>query len=143
MRIADLTTTTTVADNDLIVIDNTDNSITKAITVANLKGQLGLPSRVIYANLTQSGTDAPTMTVIKNTLGYTPTFLYDNVGSYSMLFNESISASTCLVTTGGDKYPYVFGARISGGGIKIEVYNGSTKANSGILDATIKIEIYE
>ena len=141
-KISDLTAITTIADNHVLVI-NDGTPTTKKITVASLKSQLGLPSRFIYANISQTSTDAPTMTIIKNTLGYTPTFLYDNVGSYSMLFDESVTPASWTVVNGGDKYPYNTSVRISGGGVKIETYNGSTKADGILLDLSVKIEVYE
>jgi hypothetical protein len=141
MRIQDLTEQTTLTDTDVLVINN---GSTKKITVANIKSELGLPSRVLYANLNQSGTDAPTMTVIKNTLGYTPTFLYDGVGDYTMLFNEAISASNAILTAGFTQFPYITAIRLSGGGVKIDTYNRSSGTADGVLvNASIKLEIYE
>ena len=141
MRIQDLTEETTLTDTDVLVINN---GSTKKITVANIKSELGLPSRVLYANLNQSGTDAPTMTVIKNTLGYTPTFLYDGVGDYTMLFNEAISASNAILTAGFTQFPYITAIRLSGGGVKIDTYNRSSGTADGVLvNASIKLEIYE
>lgn len=141
MRIQDLTEQTTLTDTEVLVINN---GSTKKITVANLKSELGLPSRVLYANLNQSGTDAPTMTVIKNTLGYTPKFTYDGVGDYTMSFNEAISASNAILTAGYNIYPYITAIRLSGGGVKIDTYRRSSGTADGILvNASIKLEIYE
>ena len=146
MRIQDLTELTTIADTDLVVVDDYQSAgvyTTKKITVANLKSELGLPSRVLYANLNQSGTDAPTMTVIKNTLGYTPTFFYDGVGDYFMDFNEAISASKTILTAGYTRFPYITEIRMSGGGVKITTYNTSgTPTNNVLINASIKLEIY-
>ena len=147
MRIQDLTELTSLADTDLVVVDDYQSSgvyTTKKITVANIKSELRLPSRVLYANLNQSGTDAPTMTVIKNTLGYTPTFLYDGVGDYTMSFDEAISASNAILTAGFTQFPYITAIRLSGGGIKIDTYNRSSGTADGVLvNASIKLEIYE
>ena len=141
MRIQDLTEETTLSNTDVLVINN---GSTKKISVANLKSELALPSRVLYANLNQSGTDAPTMTVIKNTLGYTPTFTYDGVGDYTMFFNESISANNTILTAGFTQFPYITAIRLSGGGVKIDTYNRSSGTADGILvNASIKLEIYE
>lgn len=141
MRIQDLTEQTTLSDTDVLVINN---GSTKKITVANIKSELGLPSRVLYANLNQSGTDAPTMTVIKNTLGYTPTFLYDGVGDYTMLFDEAINPANAILTAGFTQFPYITAIRLSGGGVKIDTYNRSSGTADGVLvNASIKLEIYE
>lgn len=148
MRIQDLTELTSLADNDLVVVDDYQSAgvyNTKKITVANLKSELGLPSRVLYANLNQSGTDAPTMTVIKNTLGYTPTFTYDGVGDYTMSFDEAISAASAILTSSDSRFPYVSALRISGGGIKIDTWTASSGAvaNGVLVNTSIKLEIYE
>jgi len=39
-------------------------------------------TREFKANITQSGTEAPTMNILKNTLGVVPTWRYDDIGSY-------------------------------------------------------------
>ena len=146
MRIQDLTELTSLADTDLVVVDDYQSAgvyNTKKITVANLKSELGLPSRVLYANLNQSGTDAPTMTVIKNTLGYTPTFLYDGEGDYTMLFDESIDPTEAVLTSGFTRFPYITEIRLSGGGVSIQTYNRSSGSADGVLvNASIKLEIY-
>ena len=142
-KISNLTELTT-ATNDSVLVINDGTPTTKKITVANLKSSLGLPSRVLYANLNQSGTDVPTMTVIKNTLGYMPTFLYDGVGDYTMMFDESINASNAILTSGYTRYPYITAIRLSGGGVKIDTYNRSSGTADGVLvNASIKLEIYE
>ena len=142
-KISTLTELTSATDASEIVI-NDGTPTTKKITVANLKASLGLPSRVLYANLNQSGTDVPTMTVIKNTLGYTPTFLYDGVGDYTMLFSESINPDETILTSGFTQFPYITAIRLSGGGVKIDTYNRSSGTADNILvNASIKLEIYE
>ena len=147
MRIQDLTDLTALADTDLIVVDDYQSAgvyNTKKMTVANFKNTLGLPSRYLYANISQTGTSEPTMTVIKNTLGYTPTFTYDGVGDFFMNFNESISAIKTILTAGYNRYPYITEFRMSGGGVKITTYNTSgTPTNNVLINASIKIEIYE
>jgi len=39
-------------------------------------------ARVYRALLDQTGTSAPTASVLENTLGFTPSWVYDDVGSY-------------------------------------------------------------
>ena len=83
------------------------------------------------------------MTVIKNTLGYTPTFTYDGVGDYTMLFDEAISASNAILTSGFTRFPYITEIRLSGGGVSIQTYNRSSGSADGVLvNASIKLEIY-
>jgi len=142
-KISTLTELTSATDSMVLVINDGTPS-TKSITVANLKASLGLPSRVLYANLNQSGTDVPTMTVIKNTLGYTPTFLYDGVGDYTMLFSEFIDPASSVLTSGFTRFPYITEIRLSGGGVSIQTYNRSSgSADAVLVNASIKLEIYE
>ena len=56
VKIADLLTATTVADNDLFIVE--DNADTKKITKNNLKEALGVNSK---ANKTQEGWTEPTL----------------------------------------------------------------------------------
>lgn len=47
-------------------------------------------SKVYKALITQSGTDAPVATVLVNTLGITTTWVYDNIGEYSVNVDSGI-----------------------------------------------------
>jgi hypothetical protein len=88
MRIQDLDVTTTVADLDKIVIDDTSAAITKAVTFANFKTALDIPAptslgyTALSCLVTQSGTDAPTMTIAKNDLGVVPVWTRQSTGYY-------------------------------------------------------------
>ena len=84
------------------------------------------------------------MTVIKNTLGYTPTFTYEGVGDYTMDFNEAISAQNAILTSSDSRFPYVSAFRISGGGVKIDTWTASSSsvANGVLVNTSIKLEIY-
>lgn len=46
----------------------------------------GRPYRVYTALLNQSNTDAPTAVVLENTFPFEPTFVYEDVGFYTMRF---------------------------------------------------------
>ena len=43
-----------------------------------------LPYKTYVALLTQSGTSAPTATVLENTLGFTPVWVYVGIGGYAI-----------------------------------------------------------
>jgi len=147
MRIQDLTELTTLADNDLVVVDDYQSAgvyNTKKITVANLKSELGLPSRVLYANLNQSGTDAPTLTILKNTLGITPTTSYNNVGDYTIDFASATLNSSTIVTLGTSGiYPYTLQASYSNSTtIALKSFRDNVKYDNVFVNIPIKIEIY-
>jgi len=147
MRIQDLTELTSLADNDLVVVDDYQSAgvyNTKKITVANLKSELGLPSRVLYANLNQSGTDAPTLTILKNTLGITPTTSYNNVGDYTIDFASATLNSSTIVTLGTSGiYPYTLQASYSNSTtIALKSFRDNVKYDNVFVNIPIKIEIY-
>lgn len=62
--------------------------------------------KVYVALLTQIGADAPVATVLKNTLGVTPTYLYNDPGSYTLidLDETSFMPPTKTVITFGQTY---------------------------------------
>jgi len=147
MRIQDLTELTSLADTDLVVVDDYQSAgvyNTKKITVANLKSELGLPSRVLYANLNQSGTDAPTLTILKNTLGITPTTSYNNVGDYTIDFASATLNSSTIVTLGTSGiYPYTLQASYSNSTtIALKSFRDNVKYDNVFVNIPIKIEIY-
>ena len=146
MRIQDLTSTTTVADNDLIVLDNTDNSITKSITVANLKSELGLPNKAIYLELDQSGTTAPVVQEILNNTGLTVTSIYNSVGDYSLMLSGDImtTGKVVVTSTSGVIAPYILSViRQNENQIDIATYSTSgVYANFQLRRTGIKIEVY-
>ena len=146
MRIQDLTSATTVADNDLIVLDNTDNSITKSITVANLKSELGLPNKAIYLELDQSGTTAPVVQEILNNTGLTVTSIYNSVGDYSLMLSGDImtTGKVVVTSTSGVIAPYILSViRQNENQIDIATYSTSgVYANFQLRRTGIKIEVY-
>ena len=147
MRIQDLTELTSIADTDLIVVDDYQSAgvyTTKKMTVANLKGQLGLPLTHLYGFISQSGTSAPTMTILSNTLGITPTFSYNNVGDYTMDFASATLNTSTIVSIGtSGYYPYTFQASYSNSTtIALKSFRDNVKYDNAFVNIPIKIEIY-
>jgi hypothetical protein len=147
MRIQDLTELTSLADTDLVVVDDYQSSgvyNTKKITVANLKSELGLPSTYLYGFITQTGTDAPTLTILKNTLGITPTTSYNNVGDYTIDFASATLNSSTIVTLGTSGiYPYTLQASYSNSTtIALKSFRDNVKYDNVFVNIPIKIEIY-
>jgi hypothetical protein len=56
-------------------------------------GALTVGYKVYTALISQSGTAIPTVTILENTLGFTPTFTRSNVGLYTMLSSGAFIAS--------------------------------------------------
>jgi len=147
MRIQDLTSLTSLNDNDLVVVDDYQSAgvyTTKKITVANLKSELGLPSTYLYGFITQTGTDAPVLTILKNTLGITPTTSYNNVGDYTIDFATATLNTNTIVTLGTSGfYSYTLQASYSNSTtIALKSYRSTTKYDGAFTNVPIKIEIY-
>lgn len=93
MRIQDLTELTSLADNDLVVVDDYQSSgvyNTKKITVANLKSELGIGYTKVVFNLSQSGTNDPTIFEFENTTGATITASRLTTGAYTLTFDSPV-----------------------------------------------------
>lgn len=72
---------------------------------------LGGASSTIYtALISQSSTDAPTATVLQNTLGVVPTFNYAATGQYSLTITGSlfVQAKTFIMVTNWGRNPVKF-----------------------------------
>ena len=93
MRIQDLTELTSLNDNDLVVVDDYQSAgvyNTKKITVANLKSELVGEYTKLVGLLSQSGTNAPTLTILENTTGATITPSRLTTGAYTLTFDTSV-----------------------------------------------------
>jgi len=93
MRIQDLTELTSLNDSDLIVVDDYQSAgvyNTKKITVANLKSELVGEYTKLVGLLSQSGTNAPTLTILENTTGATITPSRLTTGAYTLTFDTSV-----------------------------------------------------
>lgn len=88
-KISNLTELTTATDTSVLVI-NDGTPTTKKITVANLKTSLGVNYTKLVGLLTQSGTDAPTLTILENTTNATITTSRLTTGAYTLTFNSAV-----------------------------------------------------
>lgn len=122
-----------------------ENSEVFAGTIADLKEALGIESSYLSytALLTQTGTDDPTATVLKNNTGLTWTPSYDDVGNYfltpSVEPNENKVAvfSVNAAATGSVEAFYRNGV------INISTKDGTASPFNGILSrSAIEIRIY-
>jgi hypothetical protein len=113
MRIQDLTELTSLADTDLIVVDDYQSAgvyNTKKITVANLKSELVGGYTKLVGLLTQSGTNAPTLTILENTTGATITPSRLTTGSYTLTFDTAVFTDFDKVHVGLNNFkrPYAY-----------------------------------
>lgn len=99
--------------------------------------------RVLFGTLSQSGTSAPGLTILFNSLGFTPTTSYGSVGDY---FIESVGNFDSAKTVAFIGATNVFGDFVSinvGDGIDaLGVFSGtdaSTPANGILTDVSVLI----
>lgn len=152
MRIKDLTDLTTLADTDLVVVDDYQSSgvyTTKKMTVANLKSQLGVNYKELVCLINQTGTSDPTLTILANTTGATFTasrmvqgqYLIQSYigGNSASIFNTNKTIITCT----NYRYPYKIDMRVNTtDSILVGTYD-STSTDGILVNATLIIRIYE
>lgn len=142
-KISDLTAITTIADNHVLVI-NDGTPTTKKITVANLKTGLGVKYKKLVALINQSGTNAPTLTILENTTGATFTTFRFNTGTYQISASSSVFTSgKTLLLANNYRYPYVIDINYGIDSIIIGTYNSSGVSDNALLNASFEVRIYE
>lgn len=150
MRIQDLTELTSLADSDLVVVDDYQSAgvyNTKKITVANFKNNLNNYSKVVF-NLSQSGTNDPTLFEFENTTGATITPSRLTVGSYTLTFDTAVFTDfdKVHVNLNNFKRPYGFDyTLISSTEIQFNswILLTDTVSDSAFNRTSIEIRIYE
>lgn len=150
MRIQDLTSLTSLNDNDLVVVDDYQSTgvyNTKKITVANLKSELGVNYTKLVCLLSQSGNNAPVLTTLENTTGATITPSRLTTGVYTLTFDTPVFTDFDKVHVKLNSFarPYAFEYRlISSTEIQIEtrVLLTDISTDSALSRTAIEINIY-
>ena len=131
------------ADDDTEIQDKTNAAITR------LNNIVGTGTYKIFkASFNQSGTSAPTFTVISNTLGYSPTIGYGGLGQVAFLM-QGITAPKVEVLCDGKTYSAKFlvtSYYISSQTITFKTYdllNTPGVANDMLKDTIIEIRVYD
>jgi hypothetical protein len=142
-RISDLTAITTVADDHVLVI-NDGTPTTKKITVANLKTALGVNYTKLVVLISQSGTNAPTLTILENTTGATFSTVRYVAGAYQISASSSIfTADKTLVLANNYRYPYTIDINRTGAdNLTIGTYNGASTSDDVLLNSSLEVRIY-
>jgi hypothetical protein len=104
--------------------------------------------RVYTALLTQTGLTPPTVVVLENTLGFTPTWEYVDLGWYRtnntsftektaiFLGNPDTSTGTEVLTFASSRTPS------SGGSVVIQSRNAGARTNGMFFNTPIEIRVY-
>lgn len=100
--------------------------------------------KIYRANLSQTGTSAPTADVFENTLSGTPTFSRSGAGDYDMtLTGEWTTDKTFIVMNNYPKSGFVRVSRTNANAINITTYNTSLVLTDAVLeDTSIEIRVY-
>lgn len=143
-KISNLTELTTATDTSEIVI-NDGTPTTKKITIANLKTSLGVNYTKLVALISQSGTDAPTLTILENTTGATFSAVRQAQGIYQITTLSTVfTANKTLVLANNFRYPYTIDINRTGATtITIGTYNGGSTSDDVLLNSSLEIRIYE
>ena len=155
-----------IADGGRILINKTDDDLTNQLQVAGtisaspattanqvptwgqVQAVAARPYKVYTALLSQSGTNAPTATVLENTTGQTITLTRVNVGVYQMSFSLIAPQSkTFVLSTPASNYIFQH-ISVAGGGTAVNISTASLVGSTitptdGLLQRTpIEIRIY-
>jgi hypothetical protein len=106
LNVSNGSNTATVRANDLTA-DRTYQLPNSSGTLA-LTSQVGSSYNVWAANLTQSGTNAPTATILQNTLGGTVVITRESTGFYKLTLSQAFpSGKTAIFTKGVSNTPSI------------------------------------
>jgi hypothetical protein len=150
IKVTDLPVLGAAAADDVLYIVDTSTNTSKQIEVEDFVGY-----KVYTALLTQSGTDAPVATVLKNTIG-TITLSYSEEGGYLIncvgnLFTADKTVVFCSSIVLGDasatdfKYLYSFPRTEGSVGLnlfKIDFGTPEYITTDGFTTASIEIRVY-
>ena len=142
-KISELSSAGTLTGSELLeIVKNSANYKTTSLEVANLSKTY----TVYTAKVSQSGTDAPTATVIENTTDETFTFDYLSQGTYKVTKSGSTFDETKTVVFHSGYSAYWFGVAVVDGYDNIPFitspYNDNTIVQDDLLNGVIEIRIY-
>lgn len=151
MRIQDLTlsTRTALTSNDLIVVDEYQSAgvyTTKKITADKVASSR--PYKVLSGLISQSGTNAPTLTILENTFNGTPVLTYNSVGSYKLRLTGEITANKFFGFVGlaGARITFVGLSRLDNNYVQIDncvtLTDQENYTNSLLNGDYIEIRVY-
>ena len=102
--------------------------------------------KVYTALLTQSATSIPTATILKNTLGYTPSLSYGSTGTYKINLSANTPNLYYSITTNSTNRNLDFRVTVQTSmgiyDIGVVTYSGGSLTNSLLLDTPVEVRIY-
>ena len=131
----------TLVSGDVFTVDATLSSIVSGNDPGSLR-----PYKVYTGLVSQTSTNAPTATVLENTLGQTVSFTYEDPGDYQVIIsgNPMTSTNTAILIGTVQSNAQVFAVRTGLGSIQLQSFNAAGSLADGILsEVAIEIRIYE
>lgn len=128
-------------NTDTILDANGENEITALAIKKGIRTY-----KVFTALISQSETNAPTMTILENTLSDTPVFSYMGVGEYALtLLGEYSDNKTAVITktvVGFLQSETYLAERVSDDVVEVKSYESSVLSNSILDNSYIEIRVY-
>lgn len=90
-------TTGTTTITGVTLVDMASNAVTVSHTTSGSQTNAFRPYKIYTALLNQSGTSAPTATVLENTLGGTVVWSYDSIGGYTATLSGAFTENKTVV----------------------------------------------
>jgi len=102
-----------------------------------------LPYRIYVAKITQSGTSAPSATVLQNTLGGTPVWSRTGTGTYVATLANAFTANTtvCFVNSAIPGFQYQ-AYPISVNAVELDQQNFADAPTDALFGNCIEIRVY-
>ena len=142
VKISDLDVAATLDGTELVELEQGGTSV-KCTTqdIADLGGGGYLK---YVALLSQSGTSAPTATVLENTLGGTVVWSYNGNGSYDATLTAAFTADKTVVFIGGPGSSTGFHTayRDDDNMVTVQTFDSGSPANDMLAETPIEIRVY-
>lgn len=101
------------------------------------------PAAIYVAVVSQSSTDAPTSTVLCNTLGVVPAWAYTSAGVYTLTANGKFTANTIVTATIGGTALICKVVRTSDNVLTFSTFDAATPSAANLAGTMyLKIEVY-
>jgi hypothetical protein len=112
----------------------------------DVSGWIGVPNKVIRGNISQGGTDAPTIDIFENTTGATFTTSRTTNGQYRINSDISLWTTSMFITIGNPQtkvgvfsYILAYGTATR---LDLYSYDGSTLSDDTLGNTSFEIKIY-
>jgi hypothetical protein len=142
---ATFTDTTTIPKGLQYGADYSANYTNRSLVDKGYVTSTARPYKVYTALLTQTGINPPVATILENTLGFTPTWLYGGVGIYSIynvLFTNNKTTVNVFLNINGNTYSFPSTVDSQEITITSVFLAGYTPMNGLLNNTAIEVRVY-